>query len=191
MSKYIFYTALSLIIATTTQCNKTNVNPDGLPPETQTGAGTFACKINGVVWKYNNPSGFLNTSPIARWSFDQSVRGGNLEILGFTYDAAGTTETSELDLYGDSLIYKKEITSSRTLNHFAMTYYNFNSIKCQSFSSGPLYDTTSNFFSSGKLIISRLDQQAKIISGKFSYTIKQTGCDTLKITDGRFDLKYQ
>ena len=191
MFKRIFYAVLLFISAATSQCSKTTVDPNALPPETQTGAGTFACKINGKIWNFNNPSGFLNNSPITRWSFDPGIRGGNLEILGFTYDAAGTTETSELDLYGDSLIYKSQIISSRTLNHFAMKYYDFNSVKCQGFSSGPLYDTTNNFYSSGKLNISRLDQSAKVISGTFNYTIYQTGCDTLKITDGRFDIKYQ
>ena len=188
---FLMYFAFALS-SSLTQCSKTTVDPNGLPPETQTGAGTFACKINGVVWQWKDADyQFLDTRPKTRWSFDPNKQEGYIEIVGFIYNNATSYAESQLDLYADSLIYKNEIVSSRTLNHFAMKYYNNNSVKCQSYSSGPLYDTTNNFYSSGKLIISKLDQQYKIISGTFYYTIYQTGCDTLKITEGRFDIKYQ
>ena len=59
MVKYFFYVVLLFVSATTTHCTKTSTTPDdsnSLPPETQTGVGTFACKINGVVWKYKDPT---------------------------------------------------------------------------------------------------------------------------------------
>ncbi len=36
----------------------------------------------------------------------------------------------------------------------------------------------------GEVIITRLD---RIVSGTFNFSLAQTGCDTLKITQGRFD----
>jgi hypothetical protein len=41
----------------------------------------------------------------------------------------------------------------------------------------------------GQLVITRLDMSAGIIAGTFSFTLAQTGCDTIKVTQGRFDKK--
>ncbi len=37
------------------------------------------------------------------------------------------------------------------------------------------------------LTITRLDLQAGIISGTFSFTLYKPGCDSVCVTDGRFD----
>ncbi len=194
MLKYFFYAALCFICATTTHCSKTSTNPDdGLPPETQTGAGTFACKINGVVWKYNNPNyEFLSTKPKTSWEFDPTYYNGDLSIRGVRY-LDGVNETDLLALYSDSLNTFKERNSNNIGKfHFAMDYtiYDTKIGLCERYSTTRLIDSTPNYYSSGKLTITRLDQAARIISGTFYATIKQTSCDTLKITDGRFDLKY-
>jgi hypothetical protein len=42
----------------------------------------------------------------------------------------------------------------------------------------------------GELKLSKVDVSNKIISGTFWFNIKTDFCDTLKITDGRFDIKY-
>lgn len=42
----------------------------------------------------------------------------------------------------------------------------------------------------GKLFLTKIDTFQKIISGTFQFSIKTDFCDTLKITDGRFDIKY-
>jgi hypothetical protein len=39
----------------------------------------------------------------------------------------------------------------------------------------------------GTLTITRLDLQAGIISGTFEFTLAKPGCDTVRITQGRFD----
>jgi hypothetical protein len=43
---------------------------------------------------------------------------------------------------------------------------------------------------SGQLTITRLDLQNQIIAGTFSFTLTKKDCDTVRITDGRFDLKF-
>ena len=42
----------------------------------------------------------------------------------------------------------------------------------------------------GKLNIAYFDTVNHIISGTFSFKLWKAGCDTLNITDGRFDMKY-
>ena len=187
------YFAFALSISLT-HCNKTTVDPNGLPPETQTGAGTFACKINGVVWKYKDPDPkWLSTNPKTRWSFDPNRLSGFLEIYGWKY-SDGKNSDDYLVLAADSLLLFKEKAIRHFFANYGVSFTNFLAKKgeCANFNSSGVNDTTKNFNSSGKLIISRLDQNAKIISGTFSCDIYQSGCgDTLKITDGRFDIKYQ
>ncbi len=197
MFKYFFYAVMLLLSTTTSQCTKTSTTPDdsnSLPPETQIGAGTFACKINGVVWRYKDPNyEFLSTKPKTRWEFDPSTSNGNLYISGVRF-SDGINENDLLDISSDSLLsYKERNANNIGKYHFGMRYtiYDTKNLQCSDFSSTRLIDSTQNFFSNGKLTISKLDQTAKIISGTFHCTIYQTGCDTLKITDGRFDLKYQ
>jgi len=192
MAKYFFYVALFILSATTVQCNKNGVDAE-LPPETQTGAGTFACKINGVSWQYKDPNyEFLSTKPKTRWSFDPNDMGGYFYIGALRY-ADGSNANDLIVLQGDSLKYFKE----KTVNNFdgynaGVKYinYDFKNGQCYEYRTTNALDTTKNYYSSGKLTITKLDQTAKIISGNFYCTIKQNGCDTLKITDGRFDLKY-
>ena len=195
MFKHIFYAVLFLLSATTTQCSKTSTTPDDsntLPPETQTGAGTFACKINGVVWKYKNPNyEFLSTKPVTRWEFDKSNMGGYLTINGLRYPD-GINSSDLLFLQADSLLISKEkVVNNYYGYNFGIVYKDYLAPvnKCDEFKTTSL-DTTKNYFSSGKLTISKLDQTVRIIAGTFNATIKQAGCDTLKITEGRFDLKF-
>ncbi len=195
MLKQIFYVLLIIVSATTTHCSKTSTNPDDtLPPETQTGAGTFACKINGVVWKYKNANyEFLSTKPATRWEFDPTYNNGNLSIVGGRY-LDGVNETDMLILGADSLMTFKErnVNNIKNYHQYGLDYmvYDTKLGLCGRYNTGSFLDTTPNFYCSGKLSITRLDQSARIISGTFYATIKQTSCDTLKITDGRFDLKF-
>jgi len=196
MLKQFFYVALFILSATTTQCTKTSTTPDDtntLPPETQTGVGTFACKINGVVWKYKNPNyEFLSTKPITSWEFDPTYNNGNLYIGAVRY-LDGVNENELLEINSDSLLTFKERNANNIGKyHFGMrfTIYDPKSGQCADYSTTRLIDNSPNFFSSGKLTITKLDQTARIIAGTFYTTIKQTGCDTLKITEGRFDVKY-
>jgi len=176
------------------QCSKTTVDPNGLPPETQTGAGTFACKINGVNWQYKDPYyELLSTKPKISWEFDKSYLGGYLSIGALRYPD-GKNSSDFIILVADSLNQANERKVNNSFfSDFGVKYLNYvaNNSLCENFSTYSSNDTTKNYYSSGKLTITKLDQSAKIIAGTFYCTIKQTGCDTLKITDGRFDLKYQ
>jgi len=189
---FLMYFAFALSVSLM-QCSKTTVDPNGLPPETQTGAGTFACKINGVVWQYKDPNyEFLSTKPVTHWEFDNNSYGGILYLNGLRY-LDGINENDFLNIGLDSLNFKKEAIVIPKTGNFSVSYIIYKQAlqNCSQYSSNPNYDTSNNFSSSGKLNVTRFDKVAKIISGNFYCTIKQSGCDTLKITDGRFDIKYQ
>ena len=101
---------LLFLSATTIQCTKTSTNPDdpnALPPETQTGAGTFACKINGKVWRYKDPSyQILSSSPVFEYSFNPDEKGGKLIVAGSRYTGNNTYDDA-LGIHADSLLSYK------------------------------------------------------------------------------------
>jgi len=187
---FLIYFAFALCTSLT-QCSKTIVDSNGLPPETQTGSGTFACKINGVVWQYKNADNFY-TTPKTRWEFDPTMYGGYLSIGGIRY-SDGINADAILSLVADSLLTNKEKTVNKYYGiDYGINYINYSSTNrvCREFYTTPIIDSSKNFYSSGKLTLTKLDQNARIIAGTFYCTIYQTGCDTLRFTEGRFDLKY-
>ena len=191
---FLMYFAFALSVSLT-QCSKTTVDPIGLPPETQTGAGIFACKINGVVWQYKNPNyEFLSTKPVTHWEFDKSSMGGYLTINGLRYPD-GTGASDYLLLVADSLNFRaSKIVDTSTIYNYGIEYINYNSSKkeCYEYRTTNALDKTKQYYSTGNLNITKLDQVARIISGNFNCVIFQTACgDTLRITEGRFDIKYQ
>ena len=44
--------------------------------------------------------------------------------------------------------------------------------------------------SSGSLIITKLDRTNRIVAGTFTAKLYKAGCDTINITEGRFDMKF-
>jgi hypothetical protein len=164
-------------------CSKQNI--PFLPPETQTGAGTFACLINGEVWTYNDPKGFFTQASNTYWQYDPNYRGGTLEIGALRYDDKDRF-IDRIDLYADSLQFKKELvlTSQPYPEYLIICHSN----DCFPFCSLP---TIPNNYRQGKIIITKLDTAKGIIAGRFDCKFFKPGCDTFRITDGRFDLKIK
>ena len=48
----------------------------------------------------------------------------------------------------------------------------------------------STVIKNGVLTITKLDHSNRIISGTFNAILFKQGCDTIKITEGRFDMKF-
>jgi len=180
---------LFLFFGALTNCSK----KDDLPPETQTGAGTFACKINGVVWRYKDPNyEVLSTKPKTRWEYDPTLFGGLLYISGVRY-FDGITADDILNIDVDSINFKNEFQIGSS-SYWGLAYYNRKSVKtnCEEIISVADSVNSKNFYSVGNLVITKFDKVAKIVSGRFSCIIYKPTCgDTLNITEGRFDIKYQ
>jgi Family of unknown function (DUF6252) len=192
MTKQRLWLALLVLIASLTQCSscKENVNPNELPSETQTGAGTFACLINGQVWRYNDPKGNFSLKPTTSLDFNPLDHNGRLDIYGLRYDA-NDVSIDQINLGADSLNIRSVAKLNFQNDDMGLIYSNAKASKCTFFSTKVQIDSSKNFYRQGKIIITKLDTQTKIISGRFDFTIFQTGCDTLKITEGRFDFKYK
>lgn len=163
------------------ECKKHHTNPysdNGLPPATQTGANTFACRVNGEVW-------------IVKPAFGISVISGG--ISNDTLGVLGTTLKKNSDFWGDLYIWIGYFDSSKqkySLDDSINSYIMYNTNKsCFTRTGG--YGVGNAKSTDGELTLTRVDTVNKIISGTFWATIPTAYCDTLHITQGRFDIDYR
>ena len=178
--KHISILSLLSLLFIFSSCPKNGTNPTTnpqLPPATQTGANTFGCLVNGKVWLPNR-----NNGPSLEVQYYRGL---------FLLTAANQKDSQSV-----SWAYQ-------TINALG-TYY-FKSAPITGGGSGSeFYDINSNcdFKSNIKdsintyITITKLDSLNRIISGTFNMiylpainTMRGT-CDTVKITNGRFDAKY-
>ncbi|HEX8428398.1 hypothetical protein [Hymenobacter sp.] len=179
MRKLLLYASFLLL----TQCSKCKDNdptPEAqLPPATQTGAGTFGCLLNGEPWTPKGNDGRENF----RITYDPGYAGGSLSIRAYRYPAPSNTGPHQyINLGGDRisqtgsyplvLVGDRKVFYTDTGKTFPCDYY------------GEVPDVS---YRRGTLTITRLDLQAGVISGTFSFTLYKPGCDSIKVTQGRFD----
>lgn len=170
--------ALTLALALLTQCQKNDPDPvSALPPETQTGANTFGCLVNGQAWTPRGYNGFSNYQV----DFDPTYRGGELGLHTYRYNDAKTTFQSII--FGGDSISHVAIYQLNILPHSATFEDTGRPTGCKS------YDSRYGSYCRGMLHVTRMDKSAGIISGTFNFTLAQPGCDTIKVTQGRFDKK--
>jgi hypothetical protein len=171
-----------LLFSVAMQCRKEkNTPPVELPPITQEGKNTFGCKVNGEIWvPYSecsfsgNPCGELfanvyRTQPSEMLPFSFS--------LAFGKDAKDNTSTAFSIQSKSSGIYTigNKIDSVTVLfrKPIGQLYYNYN------------YHGKIE-----KVEITKVDVANGIISGIFELTLYQSISDSVKITEGRFDLRF-
>ena len=181
---------LYLALTTLTQCSKCKQDDPAplaqLPPATQTGANTFGCLVNGQPYMPKGNTGTSNFSV----TYDPTFRGGTLNISSYRIKDGRTTFIT---------VESIQLTSSGI---YSFTRPNGNCIALYSdVSNDPMQFPPPSICGiipsdqdvahrSGQLKLTRFDTQARIVSGTFDFKLLQAGCDTLKITQGRFDARF-
>ena len=174
-------TWLLLLMLAVSACKKKNADPEpDLPPETQIGADTFGCYLNGVPWKpaYANSSGIFGRS-----------------ILLLQYDPG--------DNYSFNLIAKQE---KQPVNEWMAVFsWRVSSVGTYSLKKGssnegghtygsPTTGTIMNYdsgvISDGELVITKIDMQKRFISGRFWFKLEKQGITPINVTGGRFDVTF-
>ncbi len=178
---FLLIFALFFITLTTSKCKKDKPNNpiDHLPPATQEGKNTLGFLLNGQPWTPQGNNGTANLSVDVDFRFNQGIFG----IAAYRIINSNNREYFGIGI-SDSLNF---ISSNNSLvmgkNSLSKSRFSPNSCDMS------FYDTT--VFRNGELIITKLDQTNRIIAGKFNAILFQKGCgDTIKITNGRFDMKY-
>jgi hypothetical protein len=157
------------------QCKKKDVAPvDQLPPATQTGANTIGCLVNGQVWTPQGNDGSNNYIVV----YDQAL-GASLDLRTYRYQQKPTNNYQYLNIFAGNVRIAGGY-DLRDLVHTRVSWYD-------RLTGCDLRSGDADTYHKGTLTITRLDLQAGIISGTFDFTLAKPGCDTVRITQGRFD----
>ena len=181
--KHTIYILLLAITICFPQCCKekphnNNTDVPGLPPATQTGANTLGFLLNGVPWVPAGNNGTANMSI----DFDPGFNNGGMGIAAYKVIANNNLEYFGIGI-ADSLnfLIPQFNLPLRQKSLFRITF-----VKgiCEYFS------IDSSIVLNGELTINKLDRVNNIIAGTFNATLFKPGCDTIRITEGRFDMKF-
>jgi hypothetical protein len=180
MKNLILLFALTLTLSCCNNDNNPFSGSDQLPPETQTGANTVGCLVNGEVFLPHSQG--LNQGINCFYQLDNGEFFFNITCADFR----GT-------------IPKGVIVETRRINLQVGPIYNLNknTIDNGDFQGGGgNYDIGAsnryftNTIKTGELKITRLDLANSIISGTFWFDAVNTSGETVKIRSGRFDIHY-
>ena len=176
--KKLITAVLILTVFCFAECKKNKPDSNGLPAATQDGKNTLGFLLNGQPWKPQGNNGTANLSI----DFDAGINNGIFSLSAYKIINATNRQRFGIGVK-DSL--------------------NFISVpKIYNLGNGTLYGAaysdntcTYDYFDSvivrsGILTITKLDKINRIISGTFNATLSKTGCAEIKITDGRFDMKF-
>lgn len=183
-TKLPLYLALLLL----TQCSKCKQDDpvpqppkdplSTLPPETQTGAGSFGCLVNGEI--------YAALSPIkcrGDW------QGNNTLFLSAT---TNSTLSFGSDFFGVGMLLNGNLHSGQlfSLVRFSQPIdLSFNQFAADADIKSCGYH--GNFIKSGQVELVKFDPVARIAAGRFAFKLYEPGgCDTLRVTNGRFDVKF-
>jgi len=162
-------------------CNNNDDSSNGaLPAATQTGAGTFACKVNGKT--------FIDHSSTFNCYYQYNDGEYNFGINGNDddYKFNGTIPWS-IHLQA----YNRVLQEGQTYQ--LKSTGNGNVYGIAAFSTSPT-DGTSSYTNStytGELNLTKFDESTQIVSGTFWFDVRHpvTG-ETLEIREGRFDTHF-
>ena len=165
---------LAAIALTLSCCNKDDDHTESLPPATQTGAGTFACKVNGTSY-IDTSGGYFNC-------FYQLVDGD------YYFGIGGNDDNHDLfsiiKLASNASIIEEGMQYTLTCNELQNHYGEVAFVDL-------LLNATSCNTSFGSMTITKLDFVNNIVSGTFEFDIvhPNTG-ETIQIREGRFDTLF-
>ncbi len=178
--KYLF--TLLVLVFITTSCDPDSIftkRKNHLPPETQIGANTAGCLINGNVFLPYQEGQY----PSLTCTYNQYQ---GVKFFGLTIrDSRGKGVKS---IYIDTLELTLEAGQIIPLNkHFMLDQnftggaarYNINNVK--------YYTDSENI---GELKITKVDFPNGIIAGTFWFDAKNSEGETVTVRDGRFDMEF-
>ena len=113
--------------------------------------------------------------------YDPALNGGNLNLKTYRYpDASSDFQAITLDISANLQVGSYSFRSPQRTR----AVFNDTKINCYWSSAD-----SATPYRRGTLTITRLDKQAGVVSGTFWYTLYKPGCDSIRVTQGRFDKK--
>ncbi|RYE20165.1 MAG: hypothetical protein EOP45_11510 [Sphingobacteriaceae bacterium] len=146
---------------------------DDLPKATQSGANTIAAKINGKAWQKKACTSCIGGGSALEVNYDDRN----------FFGVGGQNRDQNITI---SIIIK----SLKSTGTYELTSQNLNYTEIYSSNDHITYSTSMK--NKGRVIINKLDLTNHIISGTFEFTGEDENnpTNTIKVTDGWFDVKY-
>ena len=172
MKRKIYLLLLIPLVALTSCNNDDNINKapiDQLPPPTQSGEYTFGCLVNGEPMIPNNTN------------YISAICQGGIFDISADVNKVNTGQVVNI-IVPESIIVNES---------YDLTNYPFYIAKYQVFGSETTncyYDFEDTF--DGWIKFSKIDRINQIVSGTFEYSTVTENCDTIRVTNGRFDMPY-
>jgi hypothetical protein len=145
-----------------------------LPPITQTGRWSFGCLENGKAVRITNSS-------LMRAETQQDVF-----IIRFTKTVDNKLWAENLKQFEFRMTDPLEIGIEYDLTNAGI--YKLQYIEYLNDMPNCIYEPEN--ITSGTLTFSNIDRINHIVSGTFEFETVTQDCDTIRVTDGRFDLRY-
>ena len=179
----VLWFLLLAIFSLYVSCKKSNENfstqQDILPPVTQIGANTFGCLVNGKIYI---PRGYRgNGTPNPNIIYSLGLNGlpylqidagqfeKNNQVASFVMNIDSLTSVGVYSIY----------TTKKQVGFGSALFPNCGTLPA---------DTVQ--FKTGLINVTSYNLSNRIIAGTFNFKIKPYNCDTLFITEGRFDIKF-
>lgn len=171
---YLFFTIIS------TSCRKEK-GIDDLPPETQIGANTFGCLVDGKVFIPSGSDGYSGTNIKANYQYIYpSPVGYSFVISAHDYNR---TPSPFVVIGSDSLKLEEGlILKTGEFRGGAGGRYRIGS--------DPSNDFRSLKSLPGEIYIKKFDETNQIVSGTFWFDAINYQGKFVHVTNGRFDIKY-
>ncbi len=183
----------TLIGLSALSCDRLTETQDSLPAATQTGANTFGCKLNGIVFVPNKATGSTVVErPLKVFGFYDNTVNWSRRIT------AWRGEDVKNMLYIDVYIYK---IHEKGINSYSLDkapeyddappFYSY--IKCRAVSpTTKQYKYYGSYENSGNIDITYLSDDKFIMSGKFTGKLREiNGTEEVEVTEGRFDINLK
>lgn len=195
--KNIILTVAALLLISCTKSDSAEDPLAKLPAETQVGANTFGCIINGQVFYPRDGTSTLFNSG-----------GKGLIFWGDPSDPSGMGNYEELEIRNlqDAKPAYSMIIHLQGLNQIGIGEYIWHDSNFQSSLDGlmqnyvyaKVYDASvkgwmyfGSYENSGKVTITRYDFMNRIVSGTFSGKLRlMNGTQEIDMQNGRFDIKW-
>lgn len=186
LPKLLFNLLLLMCFFSFSQCKKTKTNPIGeLPPETQTGANTFGCLVDGKAF---TPGGSSLSGPNKGAVYQYLIPG---TPNGYTFAVSGTDKRNPENI---SIVgFGFDSVRITTGNYVFKTRKNgqggagYRKIEAN-YPNGNLFNTNETV--SGELLIKKFDTIHQIVSGTFWFNAINSSNEKVEIREGRFDMRY-
>ena len=161
----------------------------------QTGANTAGCRVDGLIWVPRNNGQMMNGSPLpsveAKWSKVRGVRHPlALIFIKNIDDRTHVHGETGMGLYLPDITRPGTFAFDQRANpevvngpvaYAAFTFYK----------PSPDQELLTGSAHPGRLVVTRLDTIARVVSGTYEYTASRAATGTtVRVTEGRFDCKF-